>query len=388
MRGRFSLTKESQQALLDEMKRDGVASALVLSTCNRTEIYGFAAHPYVLVKYLCQYSNGSLELFERVAHIAKGREAIHHLFRVGSGLDSQILGDFEIIGQLKGSFRLSKSKDLVDAFLEASKRIKNETRLSSGSASLAFAATRHILQCFDDCQAKRILLFGTGKIGSHTCENLLKHVPQAAVTLINRTRQSAEAIAAHHPVEVEDYADLDAALAQSDVVVVATGAREPTVSADQLPADKPLLILDLSMPRNVAPEVAQLPNLRLLHIDQLSDEIDKTLAERKSQVPLAERIQAHFEAEFVSWIQIRKWAPAIASFKDKLAEIQAAELAFQSKKAENFDWAQADLVSSRLIDKITAQYANHLKRAPLDSDDSIALFNAVFGLEPVEEKPR
>ncbi len=394
MRGRFSLTQGSQQAILDEMKGEDVANVLILSTCNRTEIYGFAAHPYVLIKYLCQYSKGSLELFERVAHIAKNRDAIHHLSRIGSGLDSQILGDFEIIGQIKSAFNRSKSNGLVDAFLErlintviqASQRIKNETGLSSGAASLSFAATHHILRHFDDVQGKHILLLGTGKIGRNTCENLLKHAPQATITLINRTRERAEAIAAQYPVTVKDYGDLNETLAQSDVVVVATGAREPTVSVGHLPVDKPLLVLDLSMPRNVAPQAAQLQNVRLLHVDQLSHEIDQTLAKRKSQIPLAEEIQSHFESEFLSWLQIRRLAPAIASFKDKLAEIQATELAFQSKKIENFNWVQADLVSSRLIHKITTQYANYLKRSPLDSDESIALFNKVFDLEPVKEK--
>lgn len=395
VRGQFSLTELQQEALLEDLKQEAVSNALVLSTCNRVEIYGFAAHPYVLIKYLCKHSKGALELFERVSYISKNQDAIRHLFRVGTGLDSQILGDFEIIGQIKSAFRRSKGHSLVDAFLErlvntviqASKRIKNETGLSSGAASLAFAATHRILRHFDDLQGKRILLLGTGKIGRNTCENLLKHAPGAAVTLINRTREKAEAIARAYPVEVKDYSALDKTLAQSDVLVVATGASAPTVSAEQLPLDRPLLVLDLSMPRNVAPQAASLQNVRLFHIDQLSQQTDQTLAQRASQIPLAEEISICFEEEFLNWLQIRKFAPAIASFKARLTQMQAAELDFQSRRIPDFNRVQADLISARLIHKITTRYANHLKRSTANSDEVIALFDEVFGLESLEEVP-
>lgn len=395
-RGQFSLTKVQQAALLEDIQREAVSDVLVLNTCNRTEIYAFAAHPYVLIKYLCKHSGGALETFEAVSHVAKNRDAIHHLFRVGTGLESQILGDFEIIGQIKWAFQHSKSQALAGSFLErlvntviqASKRVKNETALSTGAASLAFAAVHRVLQQFDDLGACRIALLGTGKIGANTCENLLKHAPRAAITLINRTREKAEALAAQHPVIVCDYSALGAALTHCDVLVVATGAPEPTVSADQLPMDHPLLVLDLSMPRNVDPRAERLPNVELVHIDQLSEAVNRTLAQRESEVPLAEAIGAHFEQAFVDWLQTRKLAPAIASFKARLREIQAAELDFQGRKIENFDWEQADLISSRLIHKITAHYANYLKSAASDSDEAIALFNKVFDLEWTPEPVR
>lgn len=136
-RGRFSLNEEQKLALLKDAKAEEIDALLVTSTCNRTEMYGFAQHPFQLIKLLCEHSKGSLEDFEKVAYVHKNRDAIAHMFRVGTGLDSQILGDFEIISQIKQSFVQSREHELGNAFLErlcnsviqASKRIKNETEL-------------------------------------------------------------------------------------------------------------------------------------------------------------------------------------------------------------------------------------------------------------------
>ena len=154
VRGLFSLNAEKKEALLRDAKADGISNLLVTSTCNRTELYGFAEHPFQLIKHLCENTEGTVEDFQRVAYVYKSNEAITHMFKVGTGLDSQILGDFEIISQLKTSFILSKKYDLVDTFLErlinevirASKKIKNETDISSGATSVSFASVQYILK--------------------------------------------------------------------------------------------------------------------------------------------------------------------------------------------------------------------------------------------------
>ena len=117
IRGHFSLNEEAKLMLLEQAKNEGVESLIITSTCNRTEIYGFAEHPYQLIKLLCDNTIGTVEEFQKVAYIYKNNEAVSHMFKVGSGLDSQILGDFEIISQLKSSARLSKKKDLLNALL-------------------------------------------------------------------------------------------------------------------------------------------------------------------------------------------------------------------------------------------------------------------------------
>src|SRR5690606_31907030 len=194
-RGLFSLDLESKKLLLAQAKSAGTDGIIVISTCNRTEIYGFAQHPFQLIQLLCGNSKGTIEQFQEVAYIYKNYEAIEHLFRVGTGLDSQILGDFEIISQIKQGFHLSKKHELVNPFIErlvnsviqASKRIKNETNLSTGATSVSFASVQYIMNNVENVSEKNILLFGTGKIGRNTCENLIKHTKNSHITLINRT---------------------------------------------------------------------------------------------------------------------------------------------------------------------------------------------------------
>jgi glutamyl-tRNA reductase len=272
IRGHFSLAEENKMNLLRQAKAEGIDSILVTSTCNRTEIYGFAQHPFQLIKLLCEHTNGTVEEFEKVAYVYKNKDAISHLFRVGTGLDSQILGDFEIISQLKVAFAHSKSvgvgnpflERLVNAVIQASKRIKNETRISSGATSVSFASVQYILTEVENAAEKNILLFGTGKIGRNTCENLVKHSKNNHITLINRTKDKAEKIAGKFNLRVKDYSDLKSEVQQADILIVATGAQNPTITKDLLSSEKVLLILDLSIPKNVADDVTQLPNVKLL----------------------------------------------------------------------------------------------------------------------------
>lgn len=116
MRGKFSLNEEAKNKLLQQAKTEAIESIIIISTCNRTEIYGFAQHPFQLIKLLCENSNGTVEDFQKVAYVYKNKEAINHIFRVGTGLDSQILGDFEIISQIKLGFTESKKHELANAF--------------------------------------------------------------------------------------------------------------------------------------------------------------------------------------------------------------------------------------------------------------------------------
>ena len=140
-RGKFSLSEEAKNHLLDDAKFESIESMIAISTCNRTELYGFAEHPFQLINLLCKHSNGTIEDFQKVAYVHKNNDAVSHLFKVGTGMDSQILGDFEIIAQVKNGFLAAKEKGLtnnyferlVNSVIQASKRIKNETEISTGA---------------------------------------------------------------------------------------------------------------------------------------------------------------------------------------------------------------------------------------------------------------
>ena len=391
MRGKFSLDEQAKISLLNQAKAEGIDNLIVTSTCNRTEIYGFAQHPFQLIKLLCENSQGTVEDFQKVAFVYKNTEAITHMFRVGTGLDSQILGDFEIISQLKNAFVQSKELNLANAFLErlvnaviqASKKIKTDTQISSGATSVSFASVQYIFKNVEDISNKNILLFGTGKIGRNTCENLVKHSKHEHITLINRTKDKAEKIANKLNVIVKDYADLQLEIQKADVLVVATGALNPTVDKAILNLKKPLLILDLSIPKNVNENVNELDGVTLVHMDQLAQMTDETLENRKKHIPAAEAIIEEIKDEFMAWTKQRKFAPTIHALKAKLNTIKEGELNFQRKKLANFDEEQAELITARIIQKITNHFANHLKDDETMVDESIEWIEKIFQLETV-----
>lgn len=390
IRGRFSLDEESKLTLMNQAKENDIESLVVTSTCNRTEIYGFAQHPYELIQLLCDNTRGTVEEFREVAYIYKNKDAISHMFRVGSGLDSQILGDFEIISQLKKSAKISRkhgllnhfTERLVNAVIQASKRIKTETNISSGATSVSFASVQYIFNTIENVSDKNILLFGTGKIGRNTCENLVKHTKNEHITLINRTKTKAEQIAGKFNLLVKDYANLQEEITDSDILIVATGAQRPTIDKHIIQTDKPLLILDLSIPKNVDANVEELDNVSLVHLDHLSQITDQTLEARKAHIPSAEIIIEEIKAEFNGWLETRKFAPTIKALKHKLSDFAAAELDTQRRKNADFNEAQATLISNNIIQKITNHFAHHLKDDNISTDESLELIKQVFQLEP------
>ncbi|MDB2492819.1 glutamyl-tRNA reductase [Flavobacteriaceae bacterium] len=389
MRGEFSLDKTAKTNLLVQAKASGIKSLVATSTCNRTEIYGFARHPFELIKLLCDNTQGTVEDFQSVAYVYKNSDAIQHMFKVGAGLDSQILGDFEIISQLKLSAKVSKKHQLLNAYLErlinaviqASKRIKTETELSSGATSVSFASVHYIKKTINEISSKNILLFGTGKIGRNTCENLIKHTKNEHITLINRTRDRADKIAGKFKLLVKDYSQLQEEIGNTDILIVATGAQNPTIDKHLIQNKKPLLILDLSIPKNVNENVMELPLVTLVHLDHLSQMTDETLEKRKVYIPIAESIINDIQTEFEAWVDNRKFAPTIKALKQKLEVFATAEVDAQRKKTNEFNEAQAELISANLVQKITNHFAHHLKDETNSRSESLELIKKVFQLD-------
>lgn len=387
LRGRFSITSKAIPFLLDDAKSKGIDSLVLSSTCNRTELYAQAPNRELLVELLCKHSEGTVQDFKIAGNTYEGAEAISHLFFVGTGLDSQILGDFEIISQLKKSFKISKKSNMLSPYMErmfngvlnASKRIKTETELSSGATSVSYVSVRYMLDTFADLDNKKIVLFGLGKIGRNTCENLVKHTKNTSITLINRTRERAEQLAGKFDIEVKDYADLPVEIRKADVLVVATGAEKPTIAKSLIHTDKPLLILDLSMPKNVNPNVLELPNVSLLHLDELSKMSDKTLTERKKHVPHAKEIIAQSVEEFNQWLETRKFTPALVAVKKLMEDIQLQELEAHRKKNPSLDTDSALAVSDRLIQKLTNRMATHLRTSE-NAGESVKALKTLFNV--------
>ena len=376
IRGNFSLNKDQIEKLLAKAKEDGLQELIVISTCNRTELMGIVHDPKILVDYLCSFSGGEVSVFLQKGYVLRDRNALDHVFRVGCGLDSQIIGDFEIIGQLKRGFSNSKkqqmvngfSERLVNAVIQSSKRIKTETKLSSGATSVSFASVHYILEHVKQVSKKNILLFGTGKIGRNTCENLIKHTENDQIVLVNRSQESAQRVAGKFNLVVKKIGELESEIAHSDIVIVATGANDITLEASMIPKEKPLLILDLSVPSNVDPQINDLDNVTLINIDELSQLTNNTLKKREKFIPEANEILNEVKAEFFQWVDHRKYAPTLKALKQKLLDGQFKE----QGNVEEF---------SQIVYRLTGKVASYLKENPSKADQTMALLQDVYQLD-------
>lgn len=378
LRGHFSLGDSQLHALFLEAKEKGIKDLLIINTCNRTEIYAWSTADSILVDLLCTHSQGTQKEFNQIGYSLESEIGINHVFRVGTGLESQILGDFEIIGQIKQSFYRSKKMGLAQGNLErltnsviqASKRIKTETQISSGATSVAFASVQYILKNVPDIAQKNILLFGTGKIGANTCENLVKHSQNDHIVLINRTQEKAEKIAGKFPVQVKPFGALTASIRDSDVLIVATSSQKPTVTSDLIYNKKPLLILDLSLPRNVDPELNDRPNTQVIHLDELSQITDATFERRKKFIPQAEQILASVKLEYIEWLTHRKYIPTLKAFREKIKTSPTS--------SELIPEADTEFMAQ----KIMGQVAAYLRSNPHKADETVHLLRDVFELNP------
>ena len=383
-REQFSLNESRQHALFLEAKEKKIKDLIIVNTCNRTELYAWSKDAETLVDLICKHSGGEKALFDQIGYKFKGEDCLNHLFRVGSGLESQILGDFEIIGQIKQGFYRSKKMGLAQGYLErltnaviqSSKRIKTETEISSGATSVAFASVQYILKNVIDVYSKNILLFGTGKIGTNTCENLIKHTQKDHITLINRTQSRAEKIASKFPVIVKPYGDLTSSIHVADVLIVATGAQNPTITKDLIHTNKPLLILDLSIPRNVASEVNNMSNVKVVHLDELSQITDATFEKRKKFIPKAEAIIEEVKSEFLVWLEHRKYIPALNAFKEKMIVSEKEEIEIKKYVTNCFGYQK----KQQIAQKITGQIAAYIRENPQKAEETIELLEDVFQL--------
>ena len=375
-RGKFSLSKSKVSLLLKQAKVDGLNELMVISTCNRTELYGIVENPKILIEYLCKFSDGDQAQFYEKGYILSEQRAINHVFRVGCGLDSQIIGDFEIIGQLKKSFYNSKkynivngfSERLINAVIQSSKRIKTETELSSGATSVSFASVHYILKNVNDVKNKSILLFGTGKIGRNTCENLIKHTQNDHIVLINRSEESAQKVAGKFNLVVKNIRNLDNEIAKSDILIVATGADDITVDTSIIANNRPLLILDLSIPSNVDNKLKNLENVTVVNLDELSQLTNAALKKRQKFIPEAIQILNEIQNEFLQWVAHRKFAPTLKALKQTLLNGQL------SQKEEIDDFSQ-------IVYKLTGKVANYLKENPSKADETLELIHRVYQLD-------
>jgi len=342
LRGQFAINTAQYTRILANAAEKGSKTFFILSTCNRTEIYGLASDATQLMELICSESEGDIDTFSQIAYSKNGWEAVEHLFQVSSGLDSQILGDYEILGQIKNSVKFAKENGFICPFMErllncvlqASKAIKTYTNLSGGTVSVSFAAVQYIKEHVTAIKDKKILLLGTGKIGRNTCKNLVDYLETTNITLVNRTEEKAQALASELGLKSAPVKEIHEQIAASDIILVATNSPEPTILKSQLEGKGKKLIIDLSVPCNVEEAAQKLEGITFINVDELSKIKDQTLQTRKAEVPKALAIIQEHISEFKEWYDMRKHVPMLKEVKYKLQEISTKHIQLPASSEE------------------------------------------------------
>lgn len=340
VRGKFSLLPEQTILLLQQAVAKKFPACMVLSTCNRTEIYGICDHPHELIEMLCIHTHGNMQDFIEHGYKFQGAAAAEHLFKVAAGLDSQIVGDYEILSQIKQAAKTSKQYNCMNSFLEkmvnyalqSSKEIKTKTKLSSGTVSVSYAAIEIIKEKITDTFNKKILLVGTGKFGNHVGKNLRTYIPDADLIFTNRTDNKALELAEQCNATFLPYKNLAEAANDADIILVSSTADSFTVHPAFFTTPKPRLILDLSVPQNVDPAVKNLQNVEYLNVDEISVILDKTISLRQAEIPQAMEIIDSTMQNMMDWYRRQANSPLLRKIKSQLQELN--ELLFHDEYSE------------------------------------------------------
>lgn len=408
IRERAHLDDDQAVALMDLMASiPGCVSCIPLSTCNRTEIYvettaGCDPAP-MLGQALRDIGSNSDVFFGESARIFSDIEAIGHLFRVSAGLESMMLGEPQISSQLRDAYRRARQfhepgPGLLRAFqgsFRAGKRVRTETRINRGAVSVAFAAVELARKFFSSLNLQRAVLVGTGETGSLAAKHFLKH-EIGHLTVINRTPGRASELASTlraghddslpNKVIARPWDELQEALVDADVVLSTTGATEPVITAVmvQKAADqrqgKPLFMLDIAVPRDIHPDVAEIGNVFVFGLEDLQEIIQMNLAAREKQVPHAHKIIDEELVEFQRWLNDVDLRPTVAEFKAYLEGLKDKQVGFVRKKQSAEIAAAVDQSLQQFIKKVLGRSVSSLKKteSPQEREQELELLRKLF----------
>lgn len=383
-----------RRALHSVMERDNLEGAIILSTCNRTELY---LSPFQhtredeLRRMLADLTGISAEE-AAAAYVLRDGECVAHLFRVAAGLDSRMLGEVQILGQLKAAYYAALEEGTTNSVLnkaflraiEAGKRVRQETEISRGAVSMASASVTMAERVFGRLAGRRVLLVGAGQ----TARLAAKYLAAAGVdrwAVCNRTRANAEAVTdliggrvAEFPPTVDD-------LAWADLIVSATSCDDPVITLERMRGAKRRtngvqLLLDLAVPRDSEPGIAELPDVYLYTVDDFEDLVAANLKARSAEAARAEALVAGMVAEFGDWYQEHRIVPAVQQLQDALEELRVHEVERNLRRFHETDREQVEIFSRTLMRKVAGLMIANLRRASLEEDDlgmAVAVARAV-----------
>lgn len=333
-RSLFAITPQHQHNLLAEARQQGFRSLFVLSTCNRTELYGYCDNDNSMTELLINHSQSSRSLFNSHGIVRRGRQALDYLFHVAAGLNSQITGDYEIAGQLKAAVALSRQYNLIGPLmdrtisyaLQASKAVKSSTRLSRGTVSVSYAVIQW-LKHISTINQSSILVVGTGSLGCNVTRNIHHYLNPASVTVINRNDEKAAQLAAETNSCFVSFSTLPAQTALADIIIICTHAPSYVIRKDFLLPGKAVVVIDLSIPQNADPAITKISGVKLVGIDAVSKSLDATLSARNLEIPKAKNILQQHLQNFYDWLALYRHVPLINEMKSKLYALGKIECA-------------------------------------------------------------
>lgn len=367
-RGRFSFIKEDIVEFANTLKKDhNYKSVVVLSTCNRTEIYFYCQKSKdkdgfdMVFKALAKHKGYKPEM-EPYFYLKSGREAVRHLFMVSSGIDSLIIGEDQIIGQVKNAFNMAKEIGSSDTILdrlftkafEAGKRVRSETKINKGSGSVSSAAVDLCNKHYPDLSKSSVLIIGAGQTGQLVLTSLGKKNIES-VHIANRTVSKAEELAKRFKGEAVALEDITGVLPKSDIVIVATDSKNHLITKEMvLAANKKInttkkqLFIDLSVPRNIEPSIAGLFGKQLFAVDDLTEIVNSTTLKRQESVTAALQIIKTISSEYMEWLVVRGLSPIFTKIKKNFRQVHETELQ---------GFKKANTIGN---EKILEDYGNHI----------------------------
>ncbi|PWC12727.1 glutamyl-tRNA reductase [Brenneria roseae subsp. americana] len=366
------------KALDSLLQQPLVQGGVLLSTCNRTELYLSVDEQEnqleQLIEWLCQYHHLDQGEVRQSLYWHQDNAAVSHLMRVASGLDSLVLGEPQILGQVKKAFAESQREQSLSGELErlfqksftVAKRVRTETDIGASAVSVAFAACTLARQIFESLTEVNVLLVGAGETIELVARHLREHQVQRMV-IANRTRERAQALAMEVGAEVITLAELDEQLAHADIVISSTASTLPIIGKGMMERtlkarrNQPMLMVDIAVPRDIEPEVGKLPNVYLYSVDDLHAIIQHNLAQRKAAAIQAESIVQQESSDFMAWLRSQSAVETIRDYRAQADEVRAEMTAKALAAIQQGNDVEA------VIQELTHRLTNRLIHAPTKS---------------------
>ncbi len=365
-----------REILADLTGRGTCAEVMIVSTCNRVEVYGVAEAPGeargAAFRQMGAHRGLGLPALEPLLYSLDGAEAVQHAFRVASSLDSMVLGEPQILGQVKDAFALAQSCRTVGPVLHSlmsqafavAKRVRSDTEVGRHAVSVSFAAVELARKIFDGLDGRSVLLVGAGEMGELAARHFQDH-GTLPVYVANRTAGRAQALARELAGTAVPFEDLFSVMGQVDIVITSTAAGEAIITAGDvapvLPGrrGRPLFFIDISVPRNVDPSVNDLDNVFVYDVDDLRSVVEANLRERKRQAQQAESLVEREVAKFADRLRSLEVVPTIVSLREKLEEIRKTELSRTLSRLPG-----ADEVTRQALEALSQGIVNKILHAP------------------------